>query len=85
MKLEELAMVLGVQVEIRYPDIAGNYMCDLDDAEVKEPGCLVCACGRGKTPDAARADYVREIRGKRLVVRAFSERRHECMVPVDLE
>lgn len=86
MTLEELASSVNAQIEIRYPDIEGNYMCDLDDADVKEGSTLIGVCGRGKTPQAARADYIREIRGKRLVIRPFShDRRHELTVPLTLE
>jgi hypothetical protein len=83
--IEELALILNEEIEIRFPDVNQNYMFSFKNAEIKERSMLVSTCGRGKSPDIARKNYMPEIAGKTLVFNAFDkERRREIVVPLTI-
>jgi hypothetical protein len=85
MSIEELALILDEEIEIRFPDINQNYMFSFKNAEIKEGSMLVSTCGRGKTSDVAKKNYMPEIAGKILVFHAFDkERRREIVVPLTI-
>jgi hypothetical protein len=80
--LEELCTVMDVDFVVRYRDCAGHWMADFDNGEIKEGCGLLSATGRGKTINEAINDYLRQVRGKRIVLHAMSkERRREFIVP----
>lgn len=85
MTIEELALIVNEGIEIRFPDVNQNYMFSFQDCDVKEGSCLIGTCGRGKTPDIARKNYLPEIAGKTLIFHAMSkERRREIVVPLTI-
>lgn len=51
-----------------------------EDAKVKDGVCLVFDPGRGPDFESACDDYLKKIRGKRLVFNAGTEDRHEIVV-----
>jgi len=53
-------------------------------AEVLHEGLLKGLFGEGKTPKSAEADYVEKIKGKTIVLEAYSNLRQEIQVPLDL-
>ena len=81
MTLKELATLLGIQIEILYPDINGRWYVHLKNAEIMERGCLCSATGRGNSPEEAMVDYVSRIAGTRVAIDAFSNKRREFSVP----
>jgi hypothetical protein len=89
-KFESYADALNLEIEIsRYPNQNNRYTAKLRGVETKdnpEDGCLTGTYGNGTSPWAAMADYVKQIRGKILVVDAMNkERRQMYVVPKDLE
>lgn len=64
---------------------AARYHASFHGAEVSEPGVLVGAYGNGPTKEAAIADYARELRGRRLVVGAYTDKRREIQCPNEWE
>jgi len=80
--LEELCTVMDVDFVVRYRDCNGEWMARFDDSEVKGEGVLIGTVGRGKMINEAIDDYLRAVRGKRIVVHAMSEKcRKEFVVP----
>ena len=84
MTILEFAEVVGVHLEMLYPDTAGQWYVHLKGAETKEGGMLHSKSGRGRTPDEALKSYVEEIKGDRIVIKAYGDGRQEFNVPKTL-
>ena len=68
----------------RYANQSGRWLAKIERSETKE-GCILTGnYGTGKTPEQAIEDYVRQIKGKLIVVNAGSDRRREFKVPDSL-
>lgn len=50
--------------------------------EIADNGCLVGVFGDGPSPEAAIADYGKQISGRRLIHRAYQPERKEIAVPI---
>jgi len=86
MKIEELARVLDKQLQISYPDDAGDWYASFKYGEVKDGPILASYTGRGKTPSAALADYAKDIAGKLMVFHAMNDKlRMEFKMPCELD
>jgi hypothetical protein len=85
MTIGEYADILNVDLIIRrYCNQDNRYMAELENSEIKEGGCLAGIFGIGKTADEAIEDYVKLIKGKRIVFNAMREDRREFDVPKTL-
>lgn len=82
MKLEEIMILIGEKLEVRFPDIEGNYMFSFERGEISRGCVLESVTGRGKTPNEARADFIPKISGKTIVFHAMDkEKRREYKIP----
>jgi hypothetical protein len=91
MNIFELAQICEQDIKLYWvhdahlnPGSKVPWRADIKNALLKEDGCLISACGMGKTADMALEDYVKEIRGKTLVFDYMGERK-EIGVPTTLE
>jgi hypothetical protein len=85
MTIEEFADKYGLVMEVheRKPPykLYFRYYARFSDCEVADQGFLVSIHGNGNTPEAAIADYAREISGKALAENARSSQRRDIQVP----
>lgn len=85
MTIEELADILGVNLVIRrYANQNNRYTAEFERTEIKiqkESVFFYGEHGTGKTPQEAISDYAKKIRGKWLVINAYSNNRKEFGVP----
>jgi len=83
MNLDDYLDAIDVQLELtRYPNQDGRWCAHFESCEIKEGGGLTSAHGNGPSPSEAIADYLEQIRGKRIVFNAMSkELRREFTVP----
>ena len=75
---------LTMEVRERTGDLGrghSRYYAHFTDAETKDGGCLVGTFGNGATKDSAIADYAEELRGRLLVVGAYTSNRREIQCP----
>lgn len=84
MTLQELSQITKHQIEILYPDVDSNWYAHFAGGEIKGEGILISCSGRGKTPQQALENYVREIRGKTIVFDFRRESKQEFNVPDSL-
>lgn len=89
MNIQEYCDTLNLEIVVRYyPNQEGRWCVKFDNCETKDmPDSvgLLGAHGNAKTIHAAMEDYLKKIRGKLLVVNAFSDtKRREYMVPMSL-
>ena len=87
--LEEFADKHGLVMQVfeRSASIstpAQRYYARFEDTEVMWKGMLRGVYGEGPNPDAAIKDYGFRIRGSRIAVNAYSDKRQEVDVPNDL-
>ncbi len=61
-----------------------SYYTHFIRGELTDGSLLMSAVGRGKSPGGALRDYVRNLRGQRLVIDAFKSTRREFKVPKSL-
>jgi len=86
MKFGEYLDVLGLKLTLtRYAGQDGRWCARIDRAEVMERGMLVGAHGDATTPNAAITDYLRQIRGNKICIGAYTENRREYLVPNSIE
>ena len=71
---------------LRYANQNGRWLAEIDHCEIKKGPILTGTYGTGTSPNQAIADYVRLIRGKRIVINAASKPpyRREFTVPENL-
>lgn len=50
--------------------------------EIKDGPMLITATGYGETLDAASADYLEKIQGRRMVFDAYGDHRYEVVIPI---
>ena len=83
MNLVELATIMGTTINL---SVSKQWVCRMDDVEIKEGCFLTTSWGCGATARKAIEDYVSQIRGKRIVCRSGSETlRRDVTVPDTLE
>ena len=88
---EEFAGQHGLVMEIHeHPASLGlgpgsRYFASFHGVEVSEPGILVGKYGNGATKEEAIADYAKKLRGQRLVVGAYTDKRREIQCPNEWE
>ncbi len=84
--LSDLLDIRDLQLLIEYlPHHTPRWIARITDAEVKDGCILASVAGRGALPSDAVIDYVRQIRGKRIVLNAMDDaRRVEFTVPEHL-
>jgi len=68
----------------RYANQDSRWTAQIESCEVKENGVLKGSYGDGKTPEEAISDYMNQISGKCLVLRARSDSRREFTVPTSV-
>jgi hypothetical protein len=85
-RLEDYLDTLNVDFELRrYPNQNNRWTASFDYCEIKEGAVLRSAYGNGSTPETAIKDYIREIRGHKIVFHAMDEKmRREYVVPTTL-
>jgi hypothetical protein len=83
--LNELADLIDVNISLlRYAGQAGRWTCQFSGVEVMESGCLTSAFGNGSTPQEAMEDFAKNIKGKRIAIGAFTPRRREFNIPLEV-
>ena len=86
MNISEYCDTINVNLVVRrYHNQKERWSASIENAEVKQNGCLLGAYGNGNTPMGAIADYIKQIRGETIVLNAMSELRREFTVPSSLE
>jgi hypothetical protein len=69
----------------RYANQDNRWMAQIERAELKDGSILSGNYGTGKTPDQAINDYIKQIKGKLIVINATSEKyRREYVVPTNI-
>ena len=69
----------------RYANQDNRWMAQIERAEIKEGSILSGNYGTGKTPDQAINDYIKQIKGKLIVINATSDKyRREYVVPTNI-
>jgi hypothetical protein len=82
MTFYEYADVLNVDIRvIRYHNQNDRWSARFQDCEVKDGAVLRTTSGEGKTPELAISDYIKQIRGKRIIFNAYTDNRREFTVP----
>lgn len=82
MEILEFAKMFKVDIEIRYPDIDGNFMANITNLETKKDSILTHECGRGETPEIALRDYIEKISCKNVVFNAMNkDKRIDIIAP----
>ncbi len=81
MTLTELLQMQDLSLTLTYVGTAGGWHADIDGAEIKDGAILRGCVGFGKTPMQALKEMTRNILGKRIVMYATSDSRHEFIVP----
>jgi hypothetical protein len=84
LKLEMISKMVSAEIEIRFPDVNGNYMAQINGVSVKDGKFLSGKVGRADNPVGAMENYFDQIRGKRIVVNPASEMRIELNIPEDM-
>ena len=87
MKLQDLLDLLDLDLLVtRYANQKGRFSASFRNTDVKE-GIMLCgAYGDGKDYHSAVEDYLKKIRGRRIVINAGDkERRREFTVPESVE
>jgi hypothetical protein len=90
MNINELSDIMGVDLILRrYANQGKRWIAQLEHVDIKEhreSSEWEDTYGNANSPDEAIADYVNKIRGKVLLVHAFTrKRRKEFDVPASLE
>jgi hypothetical protein len=86
MNITEFATVIGADLQATYNTTLGYWQASFRRAETKEGAILTSAWGSGPTANVAIEDYARQLRGKLLVLNAWSEAdRKEFRVPLTLD
>ena len=85
MKITELAKLLDRKLEIRFPNVHGEWYASFHGGEIMSGGMLISEFGTGATPQGAISDYVRAIAGKRMAFGVGTSNRIEFEIPVDLQ
>lgn len=81
MTLKELLQMQALSLTLTYVSARDFWHADIDGAEVKDGAILRGCVGFGKTPRQALKEMTRNILGKRIVMYATSDSRHEFVVP----
>lgn len=78
--------ILNIEIRIiYYPNQDGRWSASFVGCEIFEGASLLSAHGNAKTPHNAVADYLHQIRGKRIVLHAMERTmRREYDVPSEL-
>jgi hypothetical protein len=71
-------------VVTRYSNQKGRWTATIVSAEIKEGSMLCGTHGNGSYPEEAIEDYVQKIKGKLLILNAYSGSRKEILVPTTL-
>lgn len=86
MKLGQFADIIGKDLNIkRYANQKKQFTCSFDSSDVLEGRVFHKVYGNGDSIESAIADYVQQVRGKKLVFNAMKEDSMECNVPETLE
>ncbi len=86
MKLTTIADLLNEQIRITYyPNQRNRWSASFERGEIGERAVLIGAYGNGPTPEAAIAEYAKQIAGKRIVFAAMTDNRREFVMPEDLQ
>ena len=86
MTLKELGIIARTSLKFS-EDVKGRQMCEFENSEIKDTsfsGVIGSRVGRGSTKAIARADYVRNLRGRILVIDARGRDRREFVIPETL-
>jgi hypothetical protein len=85
MNIEEYADAINVEIRIaRRCNRQPSWFANFERCEILDDGFIRGALGMGRTPDEAIEAYVKEIRGKKIVINSvdfITERRREFVVP----
>ena len=78
MTLYDLATLINKQIEILHRpsetlDSSSLWYAKLDDVEIKDGAILSGSFGNGRTPEEALQNYVKELKGQKIVIDAFSK------------
>lgn len=85
MTISEFSDVANVTIEIRCsPRSSGPWIADIERGEIKGHGVLTSTTGWGKTPSEALEAMIKGIRGKTLVIGAYTDARREIQIPKTL-
>lgn len=78
--------IIDCSLELRrYANQDNRWLAQIERCELKDGSILSGNYGTGKTPDQAIEDYVKQIRGKLIVINATSEKyRKEYVVPANV-
>lgn len=74
---------LSLDVRERGHSSSPRYYVSFPNVEIMERGMLASYHGDGDTPDAAAADYARQLAGRRIAIDAYTDERVEIDVPND--
>ena len=86
MSIYELSTIMRHDIVWRrYSNQKGRHVVQIEGSEIAENGMLLSTYGNGDSPGKALEDYVRKIKGKKLVTDAGNlEKRQEYGVPLTL-
>jgi hypothetical protein len=77
--------MIDCSLEIRrYANQDNRWLAQIEHCEIKEGVILSGNYGTGKNPEQAIEDYVRQIKGKHIVVNAATKYRKEYHVPTNV-
>lgn len=84
MNFKELAELLGVTLEVKYYHDQRRFTAKLQDVEIMDSVFLTSAYGDGNTPEEAISYYVDRIKGTRIVIGGYTDKRREFQIPKSL-
>lgn len=82
----DFADIIDKNIEItRFPNQNNRWIAKFDRGEIKEDCTLAGVYGTGANPVDAINDYIENIKGKKIVFNAMSEKnREEHMIPKNI-
>jgi hypothetical protein len=72
---------LGTNLKVAELPMGDGFIASFPDVEVKDRDVLISDHGRGATPEAAAADYAKQLSGRLLVLNAMGSLRREVVCP----
>ena len=87
MNVEELAYLLGEEVEVGWSQSMKDFYADIPHVEILNDNhtILTSTTGRGQTPEEAIIDYGRELAGKTIKYRAYHPDAFILQIPETME
>lgn len=77
--------IINCNLELRrFANQSGRWLAKIENGEIKNGNLLSGIYGNGNNPKEAIMDYVKQIKGKLLIINAINNNRKEFKVPDNL-